>query len=78
MREDEAKKVKELVEWVSSKILEYDGRKPIKYGVIAREILSHPGLALIDREAYGTNHYGKNWHPVIPLAEAIKEVESKP
>ena len=81
-------KVKELVEWAAKTLYEnhhprmfttfeelkqnYGGSaEAMRYE--AREILSHPDLALIDREGEGGNHYGNNWHPVIPLAGAIKE-----
>jgi len=75
-------KVEELMEWVSRKILEYDGRKPgVRYGTIAREILSHPDLALIDRRNY--NAFNKHEVPrgaelamIVPLAEALKEANN--
>jgi len=68
-------KVEELVEWVSSKILEYDGRghpSSVKYGDVAKQILSHPDLALIDRDNPPTC-MDCTGVPIIPLAEELKK-----
>ena len=44
---------------------------------IVKAILSHPDLALIDREKFARHilvrTYNPGWYPVTPLAEAIKE-----
>ena len=37
----------------------------------ARQILSHPDLALIDHAKEGTSRYNDNWKPVIPLAKEV-------
>ena len=81
--------VKELVEWVAEKIRYADtNENPVlipdslraDYLKAAKIILSHPDLALIDRErARSDFEWGispiKGYYPIIPLAEAIKEVK---
>ncbi len=91
-------KVTELAEWVAKTILEADiYRRPLptsNWQDVAKQILSHPDLALIDRgkelplprspisidphpDYYVAQQdmLGENYKPVIPLAEALKEME---
>lgn len=86
--------VNELVEWVADEILLSGKVTVVDYEScmsLAKQILSHPDLALIDEEqsipeerkpSYSPDidkgqlsliHNG--WKKVIPLAEAIKEME---
>ena len=73
-------KVEELVEWVAKIIYgeenHFDDLDTLdwykeKYRTKAKQILSHPDLALIDRE----NTLFENEYSIIPLAEAIKEMK---
>jgi len=77
-------KVEELVEWVAEQIDDRIAGFTTPYGSqhytgLARQILSHPDLALIDKETnFGYYKYwvkldDEYWHPVIPLAEHLKE-----
>ena len=78
------KKVEELVEWLA-KGLRYEERKgsipweSLDEGAkaywlhLAKIILSHPDLALI--KCIGCKPRKEGWHNVIPLAEALKEIE---
>jgi len=74
-------KVKELVEWAERQIapcLAYPmGSVQTQAEGIVSRVLSHPDLALIDREKFARHilvrTYNPGWYPVIPLAEAIKE-----
>ncbi len=72
-------KVDELVEWVAMEIYhaENEGRLP-DYKELAKQILSHPDLALIDRNAKPVvmpsgRLSWKTFYHIIPLAEALKE-----
>jgi len=82
------KKVDELVEWVAREIFSiccpgYEFHDEEMYRGFAKQILSHPDLALIDKTAQfiktdeGNGYYltSEPMHllPVIPLAEALKE-----
>lgn len=80
-------KVKELVEWMRMEIYteitpisEVGGVKLIKaVDRMVKRILSHPDLALIDREllpadvTFGKSFKARVRYPSIPLAEALKE-----
>ena len=82
-------KVKELVEWVAKQLYDefshslgkhWDAVLPeLKDGWIkrAKQILSHPDLALIDQTCYTYIETGKQLAYVFPLAPAIKEMEDE-
>lgn len=81
------KKVEGLVEWTQQTIRDHlvGDRTATSLEVhlcltAAKAILSHPDLALIDRERMSqylptkeTYCFDAGWLPVIPLAEALKE-----
>ncbi|KKL98709.1 hypothetical protein LCGC14_1821740 [marine sediment metagenome] len=87
-------KIEELVEWVAGRMRERDmhavgytnyvedGKNTEGLDLeLAKEILSHPDLALIDRRNY--NAFNKAEVPklaelamIVPLAEALKEVRN--
>ena len=72
------KKVEELVEWVAMS-LALEGHRYNPGGIrIAKIILSHPDLALIDWERMSSLEK-LHFHslPIIPLAEALKEVKDE-
>ena len=78
-------KVKELVQWVAKRAFNLqcspeggwhtsDNITKLHYRTLARIILSHPDLALIDHKS--TSWAGnRRLYSVIPLAPAIKEMK---
>ena len=64
------KKVSELVEWAAILISESHMGEQVK---TAKQILSHPDLALIDREYCGARV--RNCKAIIPLADELKEAK---
>jgi len=95
------KEVDELVEWAAVLLCgdltpcdficngcEYESMKELKKS-LAKQILSHPSLALIREDKFGFDDVhgtcmaelnalniliGDGWRKVIPLSEALKEV----